>query len=140
MALRRLVAILFIALVGMAKAQSPKMVLTNNITEKPQEAIFVYKDVENFVISLEAMTDAMDSIQALQTLYFDQATPGLRMFMEKYDLNTKRLIKSLKKHSEDYARIPKNLDILKSQESEFKQTYADIKLVIPNAVFPPTYF
>lgn len=133
-------AIALIALIGTTKAQSPNMVLTDNKTENPQETIFVYKDVENFINSMKAIADGMDSTQALQTLYFDPGTPGLRMFMEKYNLNTKRIIKALKKHSEEYAQIPKNLDILKLQENEFKRTYAEIKLIIPNAVFPPTYF
>ena len=135
-----LVSILLIALSGMAIAQSPNMVLTDNKTENPKKAIFVFKDIENFAISMKAIASGMDSTQALQTLYFDQATPGLRMFMDKYDLNTKRMINALKKHSEVYARIPKNLEILKSQENKFKQTYAKIKRIIPNAVFPPTYF
>ncbi len=125
---------------GVLKSQAPKMVLTDDVTEYPHESVFVYEDIENFVRSMEAIAGGMDSAQALQAIYFDHATPGLLMFMDKYDLNVNRMINALNKYPEEYARIPKTLDILLSRENDFRQSYAGIKGAIPNAVFPPTYF
>ena len=60
--------------------------LTSNVAHDPAEAEFIYDDIENFLSARDAITGGMDSTEALRTLYFDRASPGLLMFIDKYDL------------------------------------------------------
>ena len=68
--------------------------LTPNVTENPSEAVFVYSDMAHFLDAIEAIASGADSARALETQYFDRASPGLGMFMEKYDLGVERLQES----------------------------------------------
>ncbi len=114
--------------------------LTPNVTENPSEAVFVYSDMAHFLDATEAIASGMDSARALETLYFDRASPGLRMFMEKYDLGVERLQKAMERQPEAYSRLGEMLTLLKAQEDSFRGALAAIKGVVPDAVFPPTYF
>ena len=44
------------------------------------------------------------------------------------------------KYPKKYSAIAANLKVLRSEEPAFRKVYGDIKGVIPDAVFPPTYF
>jgi predicted enzyme related to lactoylglutathione lyase len=114
--------------------------LTTDVAEDAAQAVFVYEDVEHFIDAAEAIAGAADPVEALQTKYLDRASPGLRMFIEKYDLTTDRLLKAMKKHPGEYARLDETLKLLKAQEPSSKKIYAELKKVISDAVFPPTYF
>jgi hypothetical protein len=46
-----------------------------------------------------------DSLKILKTEYLDKGTAGLKMFIEKYDLNVERLVKAIQKHPEKYAAL-----------------------------------
>ena len=114
--------------------------LTGNVVEDPHKATFIYQDIENFLRVIESIVAGMDSREALQSLYLDAASPGLRMFIQKYDLSVERIEGAMEKHPEAYARLADNLETLKAREPSFREAYAAIKSMIPNAVFPPTYF
>jgi catechol 2,3-dioxygenase-like lactoylglutathione lyase family enzyme len=114
--------------------------LTTDVAEDAAQAVFVYEDVEHFIDAARAIAGGSDPVEALQTKYLDRASPGLRMFIEKYDLTTNRLLKAIKSHPDEYARLAEMLKLLKTQEPSFKKTYAELEKVIPDAVFPPTYF
>ena len=114
--------------------------LTRNVVEDPQKAAFVYHDIENFLKAAEAIAAGKSSAQALQILYLDAASPGLRMFIQKYDLTLERIEEAMADHPEAYARLPENLRALKAREPSFRDAYAAIQKTVPNAVFPPTYF
>ncbi len=127
--------ILFAAINGFAQ-----QVLTKNVVENPADAKFVYQDIENFVSAQNAIASGADSAEALKTKYLEKASPGLKMFIQKYDLTIKRLKKAMAKYPADYSRIKETLQELKTHEASYKEFYKGIKKVIPNAVFPPTYF
>ncbi len=114
--------------------------LTDNVVIKPMEAKFVFQDIENFLDAQMAIASGQDSSKALKTMYLDKASPGLKMFISKYDLTTKRLKKAMAKYPEDYSRIKQTIIELKAHETNYKKYYDKIRKIIPNAVFPPTYF
>lgn len=114
--------------------------LTSNIVHDPVDAEFVYDDIENFLSAGHAIAGGMDSTEALRTLYFDRASPGLLMFVEKYDLTLERLLAAMKKHPEAYERIDETLQAVRERQPSFVDAYEAIKRILPGAVFPPTYF
>jgi thiol-disulfide isomerase/thioredoxin len=114
--------------------------LTTDVAEDAAQAVFVYKDVEHFIDAAKAIAAGADPAEAMHTKYLDRASPGLRKFIEKYDLTADRLLKAMEKHPGEYARLDETLKLLKTQELFFRKTYAELKKVIPDAVFPPTYF
>lgn len=114
--------------------------LTENVILDPAAAQFVYEDVENFVRAMEKISSGADTTETLQAEYFDKATPGLKMFVEKYNLTLERLLKAIRKHPQKYSSLGESLAALKSQTSRYRDVYADLKKEIGDAVFPPTYF
>ena len=137
----RLITIL--CLVGLSCIADPAYAqqrLTENVERDAAKAVFVFGDIERFLEAREAIANGRDTEDALQSLYFDRASPGLRMFMEKYDLGAKRLIKAMANNPEAYERIPDVLLALRRNVPTFRKSYRDISEILPEAVFPPTYF
>ena len=131
------------SLVVIALAVTPavaQQTLTSDVAADPETAIFVYSDIENFVRAQAAIEQGDDPAAALQREYFDAASPGLLLFIEKYDLTLDRLLAAMVERPEEYRRTGATLEALMSREPEFRRAYTDIQRVIPDAVFPPTYF
>lgn len=114
--------------------------LTDSVATRAADAVFVYDDVARFVDVLRRLPAGADTLSALQSQYLDAGTPGLRMFIEKYDLSAERLLAALRRHPDDYATLSEKLDALRGSESAFRQAYADLEKVAKGSVFPPTYF
>lgn len=139
---RALPIALFVALssalsVGRLGAQQT---LTEDIATDPEHAVFVFDDVHHFLEVMNAIEGGRDSAVALQSLYLDRASPGLQLFIEKYDLTTGRILGAVREHPEAYRQIPRKLSALQAAVPVFRRAYADVQAVIPSAVFPPTYF
>jgi len=133
--------LIIVALLAFTSAQvGAQQRLTSNVRHDAAEAEFVYDDIENFVQARQAIAGGMDSTEALRTLYFERASPGLQMFVEKYDLTVERLRVAMANYPEAYARIGENLEALRAQRPSFVEAYEAIKRTLPVAVFPPTYF
>lgn len=133
-------ALCLVLLLGSAAPVSGQQELTGHVTRDPAAAEFVLTDVENFVRVANAIARGADPSAALQKEYFDQASPGLEMFVEKYDLTLDRLLTAIEEHPDSYERIPGLLRALRDKELSYRATLADIQRIIPSAVFPPTYF
>lgn len=114
--------------------------LTENVETDPQAAKFVFDDVRNFLAALDAIAGGEDTVAALQRVYLDRASPGLLLYIEKYDLSTDRLLAAMREQPEAYGDIHAKLQALVEALPTFRSTYSDIQDIIPAAVFPPTYF
>jgi hypothetical protein len=121
----------------LARAQQQ---LTDDVVADPAAARFVYDDVAHFVIAMEQIAAGADTSDALQSEYLGKATPGLKMFIEKYDLTVERLMRAMRAHPEKYRSLEASLNALREAEPAFRDVCARLKLEIPDAVFPPTYF
>jgi hypothetical protein len=114
--------------------------LTDDVVTRARDAVFVYDDVERFVDVLEGLSEGADTLEAFQSQYLDAATPGLEMFIEKYDLSAERLLGAIRRYPSDYAGLGEKLDALRENESAYREAYADLGKVAKGSVFPPTYF
>lgn len=132
-----LFAILLLTLTSAGKTQQT---LTKNVAREASAAELVFSDIQNFLEAQEAIAAGADPAAALQSRYLDRASPGLLMFIEKYDLTLERLLAAMEQHPEAYDRLPAVLEALQEREPLYRETLADVRRVIPNAVFPPTYF
>ncbi|NNG17503.1 MAG: hypothetical protein HKM89_13590 [Gemmatimonadales bacterium] len=133
-------AFLGVLSLGMGSHVQAQTQLTENVVSDPAKAVFVYDDVQRFARALELISAGGDTSEVLQREYLDLASPGLRMFVEKYDLTLDRLVGAIRKHPRSYAAIPGNLTVLTEMEDAFRKAYAELRRVIPDAVFPPTYY
>jgi hypothetical protein len=123
-----------------AASADPSQRLTANVVTDPAQAELVFVDIENFINAAEKIASGASAAETLQSEYLDKASPGLGMFIEKYDLTVERLTRAMAKYPEKYAAMGEILEALKAEEATFRQAYAEIKRVMPDAVFPPTYF
>lgn len=114
--------------------------LTDRATPNPAVAGFVYVDIDHFIEAFDSLGVGVDSVRILQEHYLGRATPGLLMFMEKYDLTAERLRDAIRAHPDAYAQIRHRPSHLRSREPSYRAAYGRLKGLIPEARFPPTYF
>jgi hypothetical protein len=120
-------------------ADGPPGLPANTATD-PDKALFVYADVHNFIRVFGLLRDGGDTLEILQKEYLDKGTPGLKMFIEKYDLTVERLLKAIRKYPEKYASLDEMPPLLLELERANREAFVKVKELIPQAVFPPTYF
>jgi hypothetical protein len=135
-----LVLAALVAAVSVAPRARAQQQLTGDVVTDPTAARFVYEDVEHFILAMEKIASGADTSDALQSVYLAKATPGLMMFIEKYDLTVERLTRAIRAHPGKYRSLGASLNALRENEPVFLEVYARLKLEIPDAVFPPTYF
>ena len=134
------VSLFAISLLTLASVGTAQQTLTTNVMLEPSDAKFDFSDIENFIEAQDTIASGADPAEALQARYLDRASPGLLMFIEKYDLTLDRLLAAMEKYPEAYERLPAVLAALHDQEHRYRETLADVRRAIPDAVFPPTYF
>ncbi|UCG53024.1 MAG: hypothetical protein JSW58_05570 [Candidatus Latescibacterota bacterium] len=127
-------------LLALIVSDSVSQEVTDNLTTDPENAPFVYEDIRNFVRAHAMLATDADTMGILQQEYLDVGTPGLKMFIEKYDLTTERLIKAIRKHPDDYASLGDMPEWLATKEEPVRRAFTQLKRYIPNVVFPPTYY
>ncbi|UCE17266.1 MAG: hypothetical protein JSV84_10215 [Gemmatimonadota bacterium] len=139
--MQRILYVFFIC-VSLAGVISPgtNAQLSEYLTMDPQQARFVYDDIHTFVHAHGLLTPGCDSVAILQSEYLDKGTPGLRMFIEKYDLTAERLVKAIRTHPEKYDSLGDLPDLISAKEPSYREAFVELKRLIPNAVFPRTYF
>ncbi len=108
--------------------------------EKPSAAKIVYQDLFNFIQAHASLAENSDSVAILQTGYIDKATPGLKIFIEKYGLTAQKLSRAINRHPADYNAIEHKLKWLQTQEDSIRQYFAKCTYLIPDIIFPPTYY
>lgn len=113
--------------------------LTLNVTTDPARAAFVYSDLVNFLSARDAMARGMDPGDALRELYFGRASPGLLMFMEKYDLAVDRLLTAMKDYPEAYKRIGENFEepsVNGSRRTSWPTRRSRLRFQVPYSLLP----
>lgn len=114
--------------------------VTSSLASDSQEALFVYDDLRNFVRAFSLLPTSADTVGLLQTEYLDRASPGLREFIKKYPLTAAQLAEGLRRQPARYAVLKGTLDWLRRQENHLRVMLARFREIVPNAVFPPTYY
>ncbi len=110
-----------------------------NYPSDPQQAIFIYSDLENFKEAYDHLNAGVDTIQILNTFYFEKASVGLREYIGKHKLTPEMLKKAIVNNKEKYDQISSFIDGLILFKQRYSETMQKYKEVIPDAMFPPTY-
>lgn len=134
--IKRFITVVFL-ITGLAANTNAQL---TNSTENPSQAKFVYQDIINFINAFNMINDQADTVEILQKHYLDKGTPGLKIFIEKYELNAEELTEAIRKNPEDYKALQKKLDWIKTQEDSVIKYFIKLKQFIPSAQYPPTYF
>lgn len=138
----RRIAIGLLVVVGFVVAMllSPSAQITTDLATRPSDAAVVYDDVENFVRAFGLLATRSDSVAVLKDEYFDQATPGLEEYIDRYDLTAERLLEAIRDEPRAYMRLRNEARRLAAQEHALRAAFADFQRLIPTTVFPPTYY
>ncbi len=131
---------MFGCLVLLSNPVAGQHTFNTKLAHDPGKAEFVIDDVENFVRVHKLLSDESDTVEVLQREYLDKGTAGLTAFVGKYDLTAERLAKAIAKQDKVYASLGMLPPWLASQRSSLRAAFAEFKRLIPQAVFPPTYF
>lgn len=133
-------AMAILAVVLTAASPTDAQQLTDNVVAIADAAVFVYGDVERFIHVMDGLAEGTDTTAALQSGYLDEASPGLVMFIGKYNLTAERLLRAIRRYPDDYEAMAAKLAALRMSEPKYCEAYADLNKVVTDAVFPPTYF
>jgi hypothetical protein len=114
--------------------------ITTNLETDPAKAPFVYDDVHNFIRLSGMLPPEADNTSILQAEYLDKGSVGLGMFIQKYDLTAEMLAKAIAKRPEKYAGVGELPEWLVSQEKPVREAFVKLKQLVPDVVFPPTYY
>jgi uncharacterized protein YjaZ len=104
-----------------------------------KEAELVSTDILNFIDAYKALKTNSDTIETIQTLYLDKATPGLKEYIARFNLSANAISQAIQKYPEEYKKIEKFYRQMAEIERVFLDQMETYKKVIPQAMFPPTY-
>ncbi len=110
-----------------------------NYPRNPEDAKLIYSDLVNFTKAYKALETHADTIQVLQTLYFDPGSDGLKEFIKRHQLTPELLKEAMVAHPERYALIPGFLEDIGKVEVQFKALMHNYHKVMPDAMYAPTY-
>jgi hypothetical protein len=110
-----------------------------NYPREPKEAALIYSDLLHFMDAYKALETNNDTIQVLQTLYFEKGSKGLKEFINRHQLTAERLKDAMQAHPERYALIPDFLGNITEIEALYADLMKKYHQVLPNTVFAPTY-
>lgn len=104
------------------------------------DAQFISDDIEHFITALASLSPQSDTTAILQKLYIDRATTGLKEYINRFGLTAEAIKMAMQKQPERYQKIKAFYDQIKTSKASFHQELQQYSEVIPNAIFPPTYF
>lgn len=100
----------------------------------------VFTDMQHFVDAHGRLAQSSDTIAVLRQYYFDRATPGLRLYITKYGLDTTSLLQAIRCFPDDYAAVGRRLEWLLGQQDSIQQVYAAFARLVPVRATLPAFF
>ncbi len=110
-----------------------------NYPRNPEEAELIYTDLVNFVDAYKELAANKDTLQVLQTLYFDRGSAGLKEFINRHQLTPELLKDALRADPGRYELIPEFLADIDEVKVQFTALMEEYGKVMPNAMYAPTY-
>lgn len=110
-----------------------------NYPREPKEAALIYSDLLHFMDAYKALETNNDTIQVLQTLYFERGSDGLKEFINRHQLTPERLKDAMQAHPERYALIPDFVSNITEIEALYTDLMKRYHQVLPTAMYAPTY-
>ena len=110
-----------------------------NYPMEPSSAEIIYSDLENFVNAYAQLSSEKDTLQILESMYFEKGSPGLKEFVNRHQLTADLLKEAIRKYPENYERIAEFIDGIEDFKYLFGQAMMDYDKTIPNVMYAPTY-
>ncbi len=120
--------------------EPPPVTITDDVADSAAGARFVYDDAERFVHAMTLVSAGREVVPTLEAEVFAKASPGLRMFVEKYSLTAEDVANAIEKRPDAYAAVPRTLELLRQKEDDIRAAFARLQELAPGVVIPPTYF
>lgn len=127
-------SLLVLSLVSIGKAEAQP-----NFPQNAKEALLISTDIKNFIEAYQTLKTNPDTVQAIQTLYIDKASPGLKEYINRFNLNAAAISKAIKDYPGEYNKIEKFYSQMVMVDTIFRNEMETYKKVLPQAMFPPTY-
>lgn len=110
-----------------------------NYPRNHKDAKVIYSDLVHFTEAYKALTTNTDTLQVLQTLYFDRGSAGLKEYVNRHQLSAELMKEAMSSHPERYALIPGFLANIAEVQEQYQVLISDFDKKIPNAMYAPTY-
>lgn len=110
-----------------------------NYPSNPEEARLVFTDVEHFVEAWQSLEEKTDTLNVIQELYIDRATPGLNEYINRFGLDAASIQMAIRKYPEKYSKIASFLETMETWQPEYTLLMKEFNKVLSNAMFAPTY-
>ena len=112
----------------------------SNLTSDPNNASFVYEDVELFLSVYNSLHKDSDTLSVLQKEYLDKGSVGLKEYINRHGLNAELMKEAIQNSPEEYDSLKWVLGKLKQLDSDYKEICTKYSEIMAKAVFAPTYF
>ena len=126
-------------LLGLCMLLSLTAAAQPNYPRTPEEAKLVYTDLVHFVEAYNELPNNTDTLQVLQTMYFDRGSDGLKEYISRHKLSPERIRDAILADPERYALLPDFLVNISKVENVYSKLMQDYSKVLPEAMYPPTY-
>jgi hypothetical protein len=110
-----------------------------NFPRSPQDAKVIYSDLVHFEEAYKTLATNTDTLQVLQTIYFNRGSAGLKEFVRRHQLTSEMLKDAIAANPERYELLPEFLARIAEVEEEYQSLMQEYGEVFPNAMYPPTY-
>ncbi len=107
--------------------------------ESPESAQIISEDLHNFLLAFEKLGPDSDSLNILQTFYFDPGSPGLEEYCTRHGLNASLLQKAIYRDPKAYEGLGAYYKRLPELQTTVLSEYRKMEQLMPAAVYPPTY-
>ena len=127
------VMVLLMLILSMSYAQQP------NYPTEASNAELIYSDLENFNDAIMHLKKNRDTIQILNTYYFNKASIGLKEYINRHGLTPEMLKEAINKRPENYQKIEAFLDGLNTFKPKMLSVFKKFEKIVPKTMFAPTY-
>ncbi|UCE42407.1 MAG: hypothetical protein JSV17_05445 [Candidatus Aminicenantes bacterium] len=110
------------------------------LTDDPAEIRLIDDDVKNFLRAMDKLKAKGDWAEVIQTEYMDKASPGLKEFIREKGVKVEDFIEAIKERKEAYDSLIDLPKQLARQEKKIREAFAELKKIIPNAMFMHVYY
>ncbi len=114
-------------------------IATANAQTASDDPVLITSDIDNFWRAYDA-SEPGNRTEAFQRLYFDQASPGLRDFIQLRIQSAAQLAATVDRFPKYYASIRAATLAVDSQRKLIKLYLSRFQGLYPDAKFPPVYF
>lgn len=115
-------------------------VVGQDITTDPDAVRLMVEDVRLLAHVLRALEPGSDTLEVLEQDYLAQASPGLRVYAQRYDLTPARLATAVAHHPSAYADLDRLASAILAQEPALRAGFRSLRALFPEAAFPPIWF